>query len=595
VTVIQLRGTRLAAATISKPLTRPFILALTFLFLLSMHYFQHNQGGAGLELPFNVSSWIPFSFAIAIGLLEISRQKILRYSRLTLVLLGCCVMLTVPILFPEARPEGAVNRIMTLWAGWLFFVALQQFAFSQKQRQQILWLILKAVWLQAALAWYQFLWISPDNGIGYNTDLNRPYGIFQQPNVMASFLATGLVLSAYLLARQPMVQGRWTLSHLGLQLTPVAVIPMLYVLSSRTGWMASIVGVLLILPYLKQFAARVQWRMWLMMLVMGCSVAWNLTSTLNWSPQPGRVSLESARSVIYPQAMEMFLQSPVTGVGYGNFEPAYLMQTAQAHQADPETPYGLPGLDHPHNELLFWASEGGILPLLALLIAAAAVLAKIRRAPANTQLALVALIFPITLHTQLEYPFYHSLIHWIIFVFLIYWVDGLSAKYFKQSLQWYKPFRISAMLLPVVVSFFMATTLYSGAMLTRFESSTPPDFTALDKVNNTWAWRNRFEWDLYQTQLKIGIEQNNPELLTGFIHWANQKAKELPRPILYQFLITAYQALDDVYQAEQVREEARYLFPGVDFSDDALPQLYKPKTVTALPQIAQTEGQADKG
>ncbi|GAB6263253.1 PglL family O-oligosaccharyltransferase [Photobacterium sp. R1] len=591
-TVIQLRGTRLAAATISKPLTRPFILALTFLFLLTMHYFQHNQGGSGLELPFNVSSWIPFSFAIAIGFLEISRQKILRYSRLTLVLFLCCLLLTLPVFYPEASPQAAANRLFALWAGWLFFIALQQFAFSQKQRQQILWLILKAAWLQTALAWYQFLWISPENAIGYNTDINRPYGIFQQPNVMASFLATGLILSAYLLARQPAYQRRWTLAQLGLLLTPVAIVPMLIVLSSRTGWLAAVVGVLLILPYLTQFAARAKWRMWLLMVMMGLSLAWNLTSTLQWSPQPGRVSLESARTVIYPQVTEMFLHAPMRGVGYGNFEHAYLMQTAQWHQADPAQPYGLASLDHPHNELLFWASEGGILPLLALLIAAAAVLAKIRRAPANTQLALVALLFPITLHTQLEYPFYHSLVHWVVFLFLLYWIDSLSAKYFKQPLRFHQPFKVGGILLPACISAFMLTTLYSGAMLTRFEATSPPDLTALEKVNNTWAWRHRFEWDFYQTQLKVGIHQNNPELIQGFITWADHMARELPRPILYQYLIRAHQALDNHRQAEHVREEARYLFPGLDFTEQALPIFAQPalETENVQASLGNTQG-----
>ncbi|MDO6706368.1 PglL family O-oligosaccharyltransferase [Photobacterium sp. 1_MG-2023] len=585
-TVILLRGTRLAAATISKPLTRPFLLTLTFLFLLNMHYFQHNQGGSGLMLPFNVSSWIPFSFAIAIGLLEVSRQKILRYSRLTLVFFLCCVMLTLPVFYPEASPAGAANRLFALWAGWLFFVALQQFAFSQKQRQQILWLILKAVWLQTALAWYMFIWISPENGIGYDTVVNRPYGIFQQPNVMASFLATGLVLSAYLMARQPMIQGRWAFPHLGLLFTPVAVIPMLVVLSSRTGWIAAVIGTLLILPYLLQFAARVQWRLWLLMVALGLSLAWNLTDMLSWAPQPGRVSLESARAIIYPQVTEMFQHAPMRGVGYGNFEAAYMLQTAQWHQADPSQPYGLPGLDHPHNELLFWASEGGILPLLGLLLAATAVLAKIRRAPANTQLALVALIFPITLHTQLEYPFYHSLAHWVIFIVLLYWIDALSAKYFKQSLRFHKPFRFSAILLPAGVSAFMLTTLYSGAMLTRFETTVPPDQTALEKVNNTWSWQHRYEWDLYQSQLKNGIAQNHPEQIQSFIRWAAQKAQEIPRPILYQFLIIAHQALGQASMAAHVREEAMFLFPGQDFSDAALPVLKVPTLPAAEPDLA---------
>nr|WP_275576065.1 O-antigen ligase family protein [Photobacterium swingsii] len=206
-----------------------------------------------------------------------------------------------------------------------------------------------------------------------------------------------------------------------LLITPVLIIPILIVLSSRTGWLGAMIGVALLIPYLKQFAAKAQWRMWLLMIVLGLTTSYAINQSTDWSAQEDRVSLKSPRSIHIPQSFKMFTTEPLTGYGYGTFEVSYLTQTARWHQADPSQPAGLPALDHPHNELTFWAAEGGIVPLIALLLAAAAVVFKIRKAREGTQLALVALFFPITLHTQLEYPFYHSLVHWAIFIILIYW------------------------------------------------------------------------------------------------------------------------------------------------------------------------------
>ncbi|RND24832.1 ligase, partial [Vibrio cholerae] len=92
-------------------------------------------------------------------------------------------------------------------------------------------------------------WLEPGNPFGYDTEANRPYGIFQQPNVMASFLATGLVLSGYLLARQPeKYDSRW--SKIGiLYATPLLTAPLLVVLASRTGWLASLLSIALVAPY----------------------------------------------------------------------------------------------------------------------------------------------------------------------------------------------------------------------------------------------------------------------------------------------------------------------------------------------------------
>lgn len=282
-TVLHIQGTRLAQPGISKPLVKPFLAALCALFVHALLYFQHNPGGSGLELPFNATSWMPFSFAIGVGLLEISRQRIWRYTRLTIVLFICCILLSIPMLYDNANIAAVSDRIVGLWAGFLFFVALQQFAFTPSRRQLILWFILLGILTQTLFGWYQYLWIEPNNAFGFDPTQSRPHGIFQQPNVMASFLATGLVLSGYLLARMPMYRGKWSFQQLLLLITPVLIIPILIVLSSRTGWLGAIIGVALLIPYLKQFAAKAQWRMWLLMIVLGLT-----TSYASISPQIGQ-------------------------------------------------------------------------------------------------------------------------------------------------------------------------------------------------------------------------------------------------------------------------------------------------------------------
>ncbi len=581
--VVQLQGTRLEPQQISKPLVRYFLVSIAALFLLAMHYFQHNPGGSGLELSFNVTSWIPFSIAIALGLAEICRQKIWRYSKLTLILLLCCVLLSLPVFYPNADASQVSFRLFTLWSGWLFFVALQQFTFTHKQRQRILWFILAGILIETLFAWVQFLYLKPGNPFGYDTLANRPYGIFQQPNVMASFLATGLVLSAYLLARVPMYRGKWNWQHLILQLTPVLIIPILVVLSSRTGWLGAIVGVGLMIPYLRRFAPKKLWVGWLLMVAAGLMSAWGLTVERSWAPADGRVSLQSLRSVHIPQAFDMFKAEPMTGYGYGRFETAYITQTAIWHHDDPKLPAGVPSLDHPHNELVFWAAEGGIIPLLGLLIAAAAVFLKIKKARQGTQLALIGLFFPITLHTQLEYPFYHSLIHWIVFIIFIYWVDNLTAKYYRYQATYVLTLKVFSIALPIVITSFMITTLYSGAQLTKFETSKPINVDYLMKVNNPWAWQNRFEWDLHVTQLQIGVATEKPQLIEDYINWATIKAQTWPRPALYQNLILAYNQLNNHKQAEQIEQEAQFLFPKMSFSHS------QAVTTQAKPQLSQAK------
>lgn len=566
-TVLQLQGTKLEQKRISKPLplVRFFLASVGLLFIVAMHYFQHNPGGSGLELSFNASAWIPFSFAISCGLLEICRQKVWRYSRMTLILFSCCVLLSLPVLYSNADGFAVLNRLLTLWAGFLFFISLQQFVFTHSQRQRLLWFITIAVLIEAVFGWYQFLWLTANNSFGYDVIANRPYGIFQQPNVMASFLATGLVIAAYLLARLPLYRGQWSWQHIILLITPVLTIPIVVVLNSRTGWLGAAIGLILMLPYLRHFAAKQVQRLWLLMIVLGLCLAWNISSTEHWAPKENSITVQGdARGSIYPQVYDMFTNKPLTGYGYGKFEATYITQTALWHQQDPQHyPAGVAGLDHPHNELLYWAAEGGIIPLLGLMLAAFAVLISIKKAPNGTQLALVGLFFPIVLHTQLEYPFYHSIAHWIIFIILIFWVDNLTTKYHRYQTQYVLALKVSAIALPIMITSFMITTLYSGWLLTKFETTRPVDINYLFKVNNPWAWQHRFEWDLHLTQLQLGIATDKPQLVADYVRWANQKAQTWPRPALYQNLVLAYHNQGNTAQAEQVAAEAQQLFPGI--------------------------------
>ncbi|KLV06147.1 ligase [Photobacterium aquae] len=566
-TVLYVKGTQMADKGISKPLIKPFLVALGCLFLLTMHYFQPHPAGTGLALPSNAMSWIPLSLALGVGLLEISRQRIWRYSRLTVVLLISCLLLTLPLAYPQANPVQALPRLLGLWSGMLLFIALQQFAFNLKQRQALLWMLLIAIWMQAVWGWVQLILQSPFSPFASLADLSlNPAGIFPNNTTMASFLATGLALSAYLLARIPMYRGKWSWRQLFLLLTPVVTIPLLVILSSKTGWLAAVIASCLMLPYLRHFAARAQGRMWFLMVMLGLSIALHIGTQIEWTPPDDSQTLAGLPVSHLSQAVAMLENQPLTGYGYGTFTTNYLLQTAQWHQLDPSQPAGLPTLHHPHNELLFWAVEGGIVPLLGIFLATAAVLFKVKKARHGTRLALLGLFFPIVLHIQLEYPFYYSLVHWITFVILIYWVDNLTAKYHKTPLKHIVPIRVSAWILPLIVTTFMTTSLYSGQLLSRFENNPEGNIDLLLKVNNPWAWQNRYEWDLYQAQLQIGMANDNDQLVNEFIHWANIKAKTWTRPKLYRQLIVAYTFIDKPELAEQVRLEAIYLFPLEDFT-----------------------------
>ena len=91
-------------------------------------------------------------------------------------------------------------------------------------------------------------------------------------------------------------------------------------------------------------------------------------------------------------------------------------------------------MDHPHNEILFWTVEGGIIPLLGILFIVGSFLNIVWKAKKNRAWSYLVLLLPITIHLQLELPFYISAIHWFTFIFLTFIVDAEHGKEYEIAI-----------------------------------------------------------------------------------------------------------------------------------------------------------------
>lgn len=567
---IHVAGTKLAQPTPKLPLIKPFLASLGAVYILAMHFFMPNPGGSGLALSFNPTTWLLLSISIAIGLYQLGTQGILRYNKLTIGFFICCIAITVPVLYPNSNIDLTIGKLAGLWAGYILFVVLQQFRFSNKQKQRLLWFITIGVFIEALFGWFQYLFLEPGNLFGYDTAQNRPYGIFQQPNVMASFLATGLITSGYLLTRQRVKYQSKVSEVTLLYLMPFVTIPLLVILASRTGWLSTILAILCTLPYLIRYATKKRCWGWIVsgLLGIGLGLTPSLISSDSNTLSEQKMNLDGPRQYTFPQALDMFIEKPFTGYGYGKFETEYIVYTARQHQLNADYKPGLESMDHPHNELLYWGVEGGLLPLLGILIAAILILYRIYQTKKGTRLALFALFIPIVLHTQLEYPFYHSAIHWITFIILLYWVDQRVNKYrtFELSFISQTALRVLSLIIPILTSFYMLSAIHTNYVLTQFERSNPKNPDILDQVSNPIVWKDRYNWDIYSTYLNVGLFTQDAKLIQPYIDWSLNIIKDKPRPAFYNNLILAYQGLGETEKAEQIRNEAQFLFPNRDFS-----------------------------
>ncbi|TNH77668.1 ligase [Aeromonas hydrophila] len=534
--------------------------------LLGMHFFMHNPGGAGLYLPFNAWGWIFASLVIGLGLWQVTLQQRLVFSSLQ----GCLWLGALLLLLPMAYPgfdlkDYAIPRLLGLFAGLLFLFCLYQWQLVRASRDQLFYLLLGAVAIEALLGLVQYYLLIPGNWLGYDTRANRPYGIFQQPNVMATFMATGLALASWLELRgnaNPLLKGLRYGVILAASLLLVA-------LQSRVGQLGGLLALLLLVPALHR-----QQRLGLVLGLVALGIGLGIASQYGISGvKRGLEAYQSGgmRSIYWPYAAKLIAQSPWVGWGYGSFETTFLHHYMADKALNPAMVQIEYNLDHPHNEFLYWAVEGGLAPMIGMALMGGALLLRVLKAGWVKGAALLALVTPILLHTQTEYPLYHAIALWWALLLLVYVLDaeveeGLQASGRASWREYvYRPWlllRFVAIIIPLLVVPFMLTAIHTAWVVTKYERGGYKEPTLLLDVVNPMAWLTRVEFDVNSVRLMVGLQANNHAELEAYLEWGQAFVRHTPRANIYANMVIALDALGRKEEARVLRREALALYPG---------------------------------
>ncbi|MGQ8845642.1 Wzy polymerase domain-containing protein [Serratia sp. TSA_7] len=547
------------------------IIASGLWFGLAMHRYLTNMGGAGLALPQNILSWSMMALLSLIVWLGVgfNKRSIIITPTAKLLFISL-VLLAIPLFYtqPEWR-EAALWRWAGLFGGWVFYFSWLQTETSKRTHHWPLYAILLAVVVQALMALLQLFGLG--DWIPYPLIGGRPYGVFQQVNLLASFTATGLALALmlFLLPDFSLRAKRYEKLRLMLLALLLAVFPALLVwLQSRIGWLGGGAAALLfIVAYAKKFPQHSAVAALTMLLGLAIGVA-----VPSWGGPVGAVSHEgsdSARGVMLNTSLAMIADKPLLGWGYGGFE--YSFQHFRA--ALGESTLGVGVAVHPHNELLFWWVEGGVLGLLGMLLllfAGGRLVGKAWHQACSSgkgiALALCFALLPMAMHTQTEYPFYLSTLHWAVFLLLLAMLDRQVTPTSERGTLTGVGRKILAILLPIaslLMLIVMLAGLSGGITLTRVEQNNFTDMRGIAAMPpiTRWFHGERREFDQQVYALLLFNQTQDEALLSGYANWANGYLKKRIDRNVYAslYLILKYQGNNT--QAEKLRREAIAFFP----------------------------------
>ncbi|AHM75636.2 hypothetical protein LC20_04383 [Yersinia hibernica] len=527
------------------------VLALMAVTFATMLHYEINRGGAGLHLPHNIVIWAMMALlVIALYLPQNDEAETGDAPGKRWLLFGA-LMITIPGLWPASLPHvGAwLPRILGLWGGIILLLGLFRLQLKQSTRRGWLLLILLSTWGQAILTLLQWFVFTANNWMEFDT-AERPYGIFQQTNILASYLATGYAIAAYLF----MVSGNRMIR--GISGLTLLVFPgMLMLLQSRIGWLGGAITLLLLsLYYWRQHKMAGLWLCSLLSLL----AAFYLQEHLMDSELVSKDSSNKDRWLILEYTWRMIQQHPWQGWGYGNFESAFAQTLAQAGAVPNHYTYP----SHPHNEVLYGWVEGGIVAVVGMLILAAGYIKPLLIQP-RAVFPLWVLTLPIALHLMTELPLYQSAGHWLVLILLgrLMMPENILSSTIYPATQWRRWLHGLIVLGALCTLLFMVTGFKTGRVLTLSERRGLVDMHPLDNLINPYIQWERYQY-IRHINLLLQFNQNpDPALLTQFRVWAEQYLQLHNDPNVYQSLIMITQYQNDLAQAHQLRQTAHALFP----------------------------------
>jgi O-antigen polymerase len=408
-----------------------------------------------------------------------------------------------------------------------------------------------------------------------------PYGSFQQKNVMTIFMVTGMGIGLFLIGKDHVLASsrlkRWLVL-----LPPLTGSIIIMAIKSKAGYLGLLVMFPLLLPTIN--VKEKLYQRWFMLLVTGLIIGYVSPRAYQFfqsGAQPegqtetqkeaglytrdlgSQIETVNTRIDMWEITFDIWKDNPLTGIGYGKwpriFREYHAFRRANATGSD----YFMGEyLDHPHNETLLWLSEGGIAPFLGLLIFAGGYLIMVFRLKWKNVLSCLALVMPIFLHTQFELPFDISLAHWIVFLTLCHFPDDQQNIRYRYNL--HKTMIIPALMIPLMVYYYMGTTLRINSTISRFEHTGMKNYDLLLQVKDSGALHLKYDNYVLKTMLDLGMDTKNEEALQLFLEKAEEFVQRSPILHVYNGMMKALLVLGREKEAKAMVARARYLYPDTN-------------------------------
>ncbi|MCU6317035.1 PglL family O-oligosaccharyltransferase [Klebsiella aerogenes] len=546
-------------------------LGLAGYWLIFMHICWPNHGGSGIYLPYNLLAWCFISvIAFIYWLLHPGKLAIILDSNGYLLIAGAAFM-TLPILWsPTHETVGyALPRMAGLWAGMAFWLTLRQCRFSVSQKHLMLYALVAAgvieslvvlAELHGSKAWLPTIWQQLVEKYG-----RGGVGVFQQVNVTASFLAATLACALLTLGLRSTTLANARIECFRQCLLAGAIVLISAVLTSlysRAGWLGGFC-VIAAIYYLLTFScfrhdARHSGKL-IVLTLCGIGIGLLMMKMSVWQALDVHHNSNHQRLLTLYHTLRYSILHPFLGYGAGTYEGYYQAYLAHLPEGNP----GLEMMDHPHNELLYQYAEGGAIALAGALLWCGLYIRLWLMVTSVIQAGALIALFPILLHTQVEYPFYYSAPHWLLFLSLLSLADrdrqpGMCAP---QAGLLSRVVKITMLMLTLYGGIISYQGYKTSALLDKFENTELSSPETILNQKMPWVFQQRQKRDLTLLRLITFRSNHDRHSLLLFLQENKKWLSVYASSDMYNNQIAVLNYLGEKEKAQRYKIEAQNTLP----------------------------------
>lgn len=497
-----------------------------------------------MRLPQNIICWFAMSLVILFAGIIICFRRSLSWNRPLVFFIIGSFLICLPLIWGNPEIEiYALPRFAGLWGGVLFYLALLQFPMSLRVKKILLLILIVSALLQTIIAFWQLSLHSEDNLQEFMPG-TRPYGIFQQVNVLASFVATGYACTLWLLFKAE----NWKVRSLLLAIIALFTIN-LDLLQSRAGIYGCVLYVIFILLMGNRPRAKGVIPAFFCVVIISIAVIhlmkafgihyFQLLDTVN------KEGSNTHRWLIIQATIAMIKEHPLLGWGYGSYE----FQAERISLSLLNRYFG-EHVSHAHNEFLFEWAEGGLLAVFGMLAFLVGYFFLMFRST-REHMALWGLALPIGFHLMVEYPLILSTPHWMTLLLICRIATQEQKIYEAQGV-----FRGVGMTVSATAGlWFLATGFQTGTVLTRFEREGMRDFSAASALVNPWIQWERWLYDKHNAMLITYRRTPDKELLKQYALWGQQFLQYRNDPQVFMNLVRINEVIPDDTRSRWLRKQ----------------------------------------